>query len=755
MSRTIFASIVLIHLVFLGWLSGCGGARRAPVAPEPSSPQSPPEARAPQPFSATIDEEVARLFTHPHPEGDVPWGFEWAPDGSKLVYTRLASQDAGAYLQIRLHEPGSGQEQVIWDRPDRGVSDLAWFPDSQRILIASGAKLFASGPSDLCKFQPVASPQTFAPIHDVQLSPDGTKAAYVSNHDLYLAGLDGGEVRRLTQDGSATRFNGEVDWVYEEELDLSRAFWWSPDGRRIAFLQFDETPVAAYPVRRPGSPRPRIQEQRYPHAGEPNPMVRLGLLELGEGASGPTPIWLASTTPTGGDGETYIARVGWTPSGEQIYLITLDRLQRTLRLILLAPRAGESPRVVIEETDDHWLNLLDEPRFLDGGERFLWRSERDGHAHLYLFDLQGRQERQLTAGDWEVSDVVHVDEDAGQVFFVANRESPPTYQLYSVPLAGGEVRRVSQQPGCHDVTFAPDGRHYVDVHSALGRPPRAELFRADGQALRVLREDDLRTPPDLDTTVAELLTVTGAEGRTYHARMIRPAELEPGRRYPALVWVYGGPGAQMVRDEWRTKYLPWMRLMARRGVLVFSLDGRGSHGRGRDWEKPIYRRLGQIELQDQMEGVEYLRGLEFVDPDRIGIFGWSYGGTMVLHALLRQPGAFRVGVSVAPVTDWRLYDTIYTERFMMRPQDNPVGYGETSLLPLAGQLRDPLLLIHGLSDDNVHFRNSSAMIGALIDAGRRFDVMVYPGQTHGIGAPASRRHVFSTITTHLLEHLVE
>jgi dipeptidyl-peptidase-4 len=236
--------------------------------------------------------------------------------------------------------------------------------------------------------------------------------------------------------------------------------------------------------------------------------------------------------------------------------------------------------------------------------------------------------------------------------------------------------------------------------------------------------------------------------------MFRPAPLDEGRQYPVLIWVYNGPGAQIVRDEWRTKYVPWMRLLARRGVLVFSMDGRGTSGRGRAWEKPIYGRLTEVELEDQLRGVEYLRSLPYVDGSRIGVFGWSYGGTMVLAGLLLHPGTFRVGVSVAPVSDWRFYDTIYTERYMMRPQDNPEGYQRSALWPHADQLRDPLLLIHGLSDDNVHFRNTSRMLEALIDEGRHVDVMVYPGQSHGISAPSSRRHVFSTITAFLLDHLL-
>jgi dipeptidyl-peptidase-4 len=354
-----------------------------------------------------------------------------------------------------------------------------------------------------------------------------------------------------------------------------------------------------------------------------------------------------------------------------------------------------------------------------------------------------------------VTEIVDVDEAGGRVAFVANRGDPTAYQLFTVPLEGGaEPTQISTARGCHDVVASPDHRHYVDVHSSLDRPRRAELLDASGAPLALVAAGDLGPAPDLDDTTVRIFTVPGPDGIGYQAELFQPARLEPGRRYPVILAVYGGPAAQDVMDQWYPREAPLWRAVARRGVLVFSMDGRGTSGRGHDWERPIYRRLTEVELEDQLRGVEYLRSLPYVDGDRIGVFGWSYGGTMTLAALLRHPGTFRVGVAVAPVTDWRFYDTIYTERYMTRPQDNPDGYQRTALWPLAGQLQDPLLLVHGLSDDNVHFRNSERMIQALVEEGRRLDVMVYPGQSHGIAAPPSRRHVFATIVSYLLEHLL-
>ena len=723
-------------------VAACGGRHGPTTTATPGGPSAP--AREPG-----IDAEVARLFTHPYPEGEVPWGFLWSPDGRRLVYQRLEGSGDDVYPQIWLVDAATGEEQVLWDHPDRTAGQVEWFPDGEWLMLDAGGELLSLEARSGAEPEILNGTST-SEHQGARLSPDGRRVAFVSGHDLTSVSLERGVQRRLTTDGSETVLNGEVDWVYDEELELDRGFWWSPDSRRIAYVQFDESRVTAYPVVVPTSPTPTVVRQRYPQAGETNPTVRLGVVDV-DGAGEPATVWLDSGAPADG----YLARVGWTPSGDAIFTVTLDRLQRVLRLNLVDPTGRTSPRVVLEERDDRWLNVLGEPRFLGNGSRFLWRSERDGHAHLYVYDLQGRLEAQVTRGEWEVSAVASVDERAGLVYFVGNREGPATYQLYAVPLGGGEVRRISRLAGRHDPTFAPGSERYVDVHSSLERPPRAELFGAGGESVRVLAERDLSVFPDLDLTTAEMVTVPGSEGRQYQAQMVRPARLEPGQRYPALVWVYNGPAAQLACDEWRTKYLPWMRLMARRGVVVFSMDGRGTQGRGREWETPVYRDLGTVELEDQMDGVTYLRSLDFVDPERIGIFGWSYGGTMVLHALLRRPGEFRVGVSVAPVTSWLLYDTIYTERYMMTPRDNPIGYDSTAPLRHADQLRDPLLLVHGLSDDNVHFRNTESMIEALVAAGRRFDVMVYPGESHGIATPLARRHVFSTITSYLLEHLLD
>jgi dipeptidyl-peptidase-4 len=416
--------------------------------------------------------------------------------------------------------------------------------------------------------------------------------------------------------------------------------------------------------------------------------------------------------------------------------------------ILSCDPAKGSCDALIEERDPRWVNLVGPPVFFGKKSEFLWISERDGFAHIHRFDAEGRQKGQLTGGEWAVRGIAAVDEEQAVVYFTGNAENPLSQGVFRVGLDGRGLTRVSPEGGVHEATFSPDRSRLVDVHSALGRIPRADLLRLeDGQtAVEItLAAQDLGSY-HADDVIDEVYEIETADDASLWAQLTRPRTMEPDRRYPVVIYVYGGPRAQIVRDHFRSTFQPWRDLMARRGVLVFSVDGRGSGGRGREFETPVHRNLGEIELTDQLAGVDWLKSRPDVDPARIGIFGWSYGGTMVLAALLRTEGVFACGAAVAPVVDWREYDSAYTERYMQRPEDNPEGYDKTALVPLAGKLAVPLLLAHGLADDNVHFANTARMIDALVDSGKLFDLVVYPGKDHGITGPKHRPHLFSVLT---------
>jgi dipeptidyl-peptidase-4 len=428
-------------------------------------------------------------------------------------------------------------------------------------------------------------------------------------------------------------------------------------------------------------------------------------------------------------------------------VIRLDRLQTELELLGCSAETGACAPILTER-DPRWVNLLGEPRFFGGGARFLWLSERDGYAHVYAVNASGLVERQLTSGKWTVSEIAGIDEKKGVAFFTANAESPVSYGVFRVPLAGGDSERVSAEGGVHHPVFTNAGTAYADTHSAIDKPPRVDILKPgdddDAPPFTVAASDLL--PYAREDVANDLFPIEKPDGTELWCHVTRPAAFDPERRYPVLLYVYGGPGVQAVRDAFHPSMQPWRNLLAARGFVVFTVDGRGSSGRGREFETPIHLRLGAVEVEDQLAAVAYLKSQPYVDPARIGVFGWSYGGTMTIALLTKAEGAFRAGAAVAPVVDWREYDSAYTERYMQRPDDNPDGYAAASLVGAARELRAPLLLAQGLADDNVHFKGTARFIDALVEAGKSFELLVYPGRGHGLKGGQARAHVFSAIT---------
>ncbi len=658
-------------------------------------------------------------------------------EGGKLMLYDVAAKSSRELLDMQPLTQAAKKvpapERFEWE--NRGVREEAvqWMPSGQDLLIATGRDLFLWHiPSG--KFEQLTA--TSDEERDPKPSPDGRFVAFRRNHDLYAIELATHKETRLTNNGSATLRNAETDWVYPEELALGTAYWWSPDSHSIAYLQFDVSREPLYPHADLRSSRPIAEPQRYPQAGDANADVLLGVVPV---AGGPTR-WM----DTGSTRYQYlIGRVQWWPDSRHLAVLRLTRVQDKLDLLSADATTGET-RVVLQETDPYWVNLHDDLRFLDDGKRFLWSSERDGYRHLYLYSNDGRMLRQLTSGDWEVRGLVGVDSRTDRVYYLSSETSPLETQLYSVRLNGKDRTRVTSEEGTHAVSLSPGAAYFVDTYSNTATPSRRVLREASGAEYAVLRESDRTAANQYELLKAEVVKVKAADGRTnLFGSLIRPANFQPGRKYPAIVLVYGGPHAQTVVNAFHGPGMEQM--LAHRGYVVWQLDNRGSAGRGHIFESAVYRSLGVVELADQKAGIDYLTSLGFVDPERIGVYGWSYGGFMTLNCMLNAAPLFRAGIAGAPVTNMANYDTIYTERYMGLPLNNVDGYQKTNLSLNAANLNGNLMLVHNFQDDNVLFQNTLQMVDALERAGKRFELMIYPQKAHGVTGPVRRQMLESMV----------
>jgi dipeptidyl-peptidase-4 len=544
----------------------------------------------------------------------------------------------------------------------------------------------------------------------------------------------GGKETRLTSNGSDTLRNGDLDWVYPEELDLGTAYWWAPDSSAIAYLQFNVTGEPLYPHVDLQGARAVLEQQRYPQAGENNPEVRLGVVTARGGATK----WL----DVGDTVKSYlIARAGWTADSKNVYVVRTNRIQNQLDFLLYGVDSGKS-RTVYKESDNYWVNVEGDPLFLKDGKHFLWTSERDGFRHLYLYALDGGAPTQLTKGAWEVTDVLAFEESAGRIWYRSTETGPLERQLYSVQADGSGKRRITAGEGNHRVWMAPAGGAFLDAYSNLSSPPEWTLRGADGEAVATYRAAGRRALDEFDLRPTEVVKFTGKDGTLFYGRLIKPAGFDPAKKYPVVVDVYGGPHAQSVRNTWPGVGMD--QVFAHDGYVVWEMDNRGTSGRGHAFESAVFRNLGVQELADQREGIQYLISLGFVDARRIGVTGWSYGGFMTLNSMLNAPDLFHAGFAGAPVTNWLNYDTIYTERYMGVPKDSGEAYARTAMPAKAEALVGKLMIAHNFEDDNVLFQNTAQMISALEAAGKRFELALYPQKTHGVGG-ASARQMESTM----------
>lgn len=686
-----------------------------------------------------------------------PNGFNWMKNDD--YYTQL---DEGKIVKVSIKDSKSkedildiGSLQDPETQEELEAKSYAFNDDESKILLKSKVeKIYRRSSKEVCHVYDRNSKKVFKlhkgkKISFATFSPDASKIAYMHENDLYFYDFNSGKETRITSDGRFNEvINGGTDWVYEEEFAFTRAFFWSSDSKKLAYYRFDESRVKMFSMAMYGSLYPENYDFKYPKAGEDNSIVDLYIYHLGGGKN--------VKVDLGPETDQYIPRIKWTKSADKLAVMRMNRLQNTLDLLLVEAGTGNS-EVILTEKEETYIDEVTDKKwiFLKNGSEFLWQSELDGQNHVYLYGLDGKLIRQITKGNWSVTDISAVDEGKGILYYMSSEVAPTERHLYSITLEGKKKSKLTDQAGWHDVEFSTGNSYFMDSYSMANDPGGAVLYTSKGKEMEVL-EDNKRlrnVMSEYNLSNAEFFNFKTNEDVELEGWMIKPPNFDETKKYPVLMYVYGGPGSQTVKNQFGSFNYFWHQMLAQQGYIVVSVDGRGTGGRGEDFKKVTYGQLGKYETIDQIETAKYLGGLDYIDADRIGIWGWSYGGYMTSLALTKGDGVFKMGIAVAPVTTWRFYDTIYTERYLKTPQLNPTGYDENSPIEYAKDLKGNYLVVHGTADDNVHYQNSIEWVDALVKANKQFDMAFYPNKNHGIFGGVTRFHLYRKMTDYILENL--
>jgi dipeptidyl-peptidase-4 len=659
-----------------------------------------------------------------------------------------------------------------------GIADLTLHPDSLPIGLQD-YELSANEDKMLCATEMESiyrhsyhatyyvydfSTKTLQPLSEngkqrlATFSPDATKVAFMRDNNLFIKDLKTGKEKQFTKDGLYNHIiNGAPDWVYEEEFSFSQGFYWSPDSKKIAYMKFDESNVREFQMEEFEGLYPDWYSFKYPKAGEDNSIVEIYVYDLESGKT--------VKMDTGKETDIYLPRIAWTKDANVLAIQRLNRHQNHLEILAADATTGKSS-VFYDETNDYYIDITDDWHFLEDGKRFLMTSERSGYNHIYLCNLDGTQAKQLTNGPWDVTKVYGFD--GKEVYFQAAKNTPVDRQIYAVNLKG-KMREVIGREGTNQATFSNDFSYLININSTINQPRQFELYTNKGKLVRVL-EDNHEFAEKLKTfNLGEkklmkisdpAFTLPDGTQVDVDAWQILPPDFDPSKKYPVLIYVYGGPGHQTVNNSWADSDYWWMQLLAQHGIISVSINNRGSGAQGEVFKKMTYLQLGKYETEDMITLAKYMAKQPYVDADRIGIYGWSYGGFMAANGITKGADVISTAVSVAPVTNWRYYDNVYTERFMRTPQENPDGYDLNSPVHNTAMIKGNYLLCHGSGDDNVHYQNAMELIKAMISNGKQFDLMIYPNKNHGIyggyeyGSGECRMHLFNKIDNFLFEHLL-
>jgi dipeptidyl-peptidase-4 len=627
-----------------------------------------------------------------------------------------------------------------------GILNYSWSPDGKQLLVPIAGDLYLVDAAHPDKARKVASGN----VADPKISPKGRYVSFIRNQNIVVIDLTSGKEKQLTVDGKGTVHNGEAEFVAQEEMGQRTGYYWAPDDSAIAYKRYDEAQVPVARRFEIFADRTDVVEQRYPAAGDPNVIAELFIVSPVSGA--PRKVDL------GANKDIYLVRADWSGDSKTLVYQRQSRDQKKLDLVAV-DAATLAQRTLLTETSNTWVSISDDLRFLKNQNAFLWSSERSGRNHLYLYDMNGKLLSTVSSGNWGIDNVQAVDEKSGRVFVSSNRDAVTDKQIYALALDGSmadKPQRITKADGWHEATFSRNGEVFVDTFSDPSTPPQVSINRPDGSMVGWVEHNELNEKHPYYKYKADLLptefgTIKANDGQTLYYSMIKPANFNPARRYPVFLYTYGGPHAQQVTRRWDSQFNQYM---AQQGYVVFRLDNRGSSRRERQFTDVIYKELGKHEVEDQITGIDWLARQSFVDPKRVGVFGWSYGGFMTLRLLSAASDKIAMGVSVAPVTDWSLYDTHYTEQFVgATPKSDPKAYANSGVFAHLDGLKSPLLLVHGMADDNVLFTNTTKLIDGLVNRNIQFELMTYPGAKHGISSRAGQRHVYSTIEAFFRKHI--
>lgn len=684
-------------------------------------------------------------------------GFRSMKDG--IHYTKLDEQDGTVSIKkyVITDEKASPEtlvtgEQLKYNGNAISIDDYFFNDDETKILITTQTTpiyrrsfnavyfLFDLKTKSLKPLDETHQPQTLA-----EYSPDGTKVSFIHKNDLFVKDIASGKVTKLTEDGKRNKvINGTTDWVYEEEFAITKAYGWSPDSKYIGFLKFNEKEVKEFTMTYYKELYPELYTFKYPKAGEANSKVTAHIIAIKGGKT---------TNLDLGEYE-YIPRIQWSGNSNKLILQTLNRHQNHLKYHLVDMTGKKAThKVFYEEKAAQYVEIDNNLLILKDGNTILRTSEQDGFNHIYKLTFDG-QSTQITKGSWDVIDFFGIDEDKGTIYYSSAEKSPISKGIYKVGLDGSSKKSISLETGMNDAEFTSGMKYFVKTYSNANTPPVYTLCDNDGKEITVLENNSKLKAVLGNYKLATKEFVTFHSGSTtLNGSMIKPVNFDPTKKYPVYITIYGGPGHNEVSDAWDGNDYMYHQLLAQKGYIVVSVDPRGTMYRGAEFKKSTYLQLGKLEVEDFINTAKELQGMSFVDPNRIGIQGWSYGGFMTSLAMTKGADVFKMGIAVAPVTNWKYYDNIYTERFMRTPQENPSGYNDNSPINFVNQLKGKYLLIHGSGDDNVHYQNTMEMINALVKADKQFDLFIYPNKNHGIYGGNTRNHLFTMMFNYTIENL--